>query len=151
MGDPFQDTTLPRGALLGAAALVGLSLIGATISRLYGVSATQAPPAAVVETRQLRFSDRADGAVVVTDATTGDVQIVAPGTNGFLRGVVRGLAQERKRQSEGGATPFRLTRWSDGRLSLSDPITQRNVYLEAFGPTNAAAFAVLLDHQPHHE
>jgi hypothetical protein len=36
-------------------------------------------------------------------------------------------------------------------LSLSDPITQRNVYLEAFGPTNAAAFAVLLDHQPHHE
>jgi len=148
MGDPFQDTTLPRGALLGAAALIGLSLIGATISRLYGVSATPAPPAAVVEMRELRFDDRADGAVVVTDARSGAVQIVAPGTNGFLRGVVRGLAQERKRQNEGGETPFRLTRWSDGRLSLTDPLTHRNVYLEAFGPTNAAAFAVLLEHRP---
>jgi putative photosynthetic complex assembly protein len=148
MGDPFRDTTLPRGALLGAAALVGLSLIGATISRLYGVSATPAPPAAVVEMRELRFDDRADGAVVVTDARTGEVQVMAPGTNGFMRGVLRGLAQERLRQHEGGSTPFRLTHWSDGRLSLTDPVTGRNVYLEAFGPTNAGAFAALLDKKP---
>jgi putative photosynthetic complex assembly protein len=145
MSDPYRDTTLPRGALLGAAALIGISMIGATISRLYGLSATPAPPAAVVEARDLRFTDSPDGAVLVTDAKTGSVQVIAPGTNGFMRGVVRGLAQERKRQDQDGTTPFRLTRWSDGRLSLSDPVTHRNIYLEAFGPTNATAFAALLD------
>ncbi len=36
----------------------------------------------------------------------------------------------------GAETPFRLTRWSDGRLSLDDPATDRHVDLEAFGPTN---------------
>lgn len=145
MSDPFRDTTLPRGALLGAAALIGLSLIGATISRLYGLSATPPPPAAVVLSRDLRFADRADGAVVVADARTGAVHVLAPGTNGFIRGVMRGLAQERLRQDSDGATPFQLTRWSDGRLSLTDPVTHRSIYLEAFGPTNAAAFAALLD------
>jgi len=145
MSDPFRNSTLPRGALLGAAALIGLTMIGATISRLYGLSATPPPPAAVIESRDLRFADRGDGAVVVTDARTGAEHVVAPGTNGFLRGVMRGLAQERLRQGIDGTPPFRLTRWSDGRLSLSDPVTHRDVYLEAFGPTNAAAFAVLLD------
>lgn len=146
MSDPFRDQSLPRGALLGAAALIGLSVIGATISRLYGLSATPPPPAAAIEARDLRFADRADGAVVVTDARSGEVQVIAPGTNGFLRGVVRGLAQERMRQNQDGTVPFTLTRWSDGRLSLNDPVTHRQIYLEAFGPTNAAAFAVLLDH-----
>lgn len=145
MSDPFRDSTLPRGALLGAAALIGLSVIGATIARLYGLSATPPPPAAVIETRDLRFADRADGAVVVTDARSGEDQVLAPGTNGFVRGVMRGLAQERLRQGADGTTPFQLTRWSDGRLSLTDPVTHRSVYLEAFGPTNAAAFAALLD------
>ena len=145
MSDPFRDTTLPRGALLGAAALVVITVVGAGISRFVGVSATPAPPASVVASRQLRFADRADGAVVVTDARSGEEQIIAPGTNGFMRGVLRGLAQERLRQDEGAATPFVLTRWSDGRLSLSDPLTHRNVYLEAFGPTNAGAFAALID------
>ena len=70
--------------------------------------------------------------------------MVAPGTNGFLRGVLRGLAQERLRQDAGAATPFVLTRWSDGRLSLTDPVTGRSVYLEAFGPSNVALFAALL-------
>ncbi len=40
--------------------------------------------------------------------------------------------------------PFRLSAWSDGRLTLEDPATGRAVDLEAFGPTNEATFVRLL-------
>jgi len=41
--------------------------------------------------------------------------------------------------------PFVLTRWANGTLSLHDPTTGRKVELDAFGPTNAQAFAGLLN------
>ena len=34
-------------------------------------------------------------------------------------------------------TPFTLTRWSDGTVSLEDTTTSRRVNLDAFGPDNA--------------
>jgi putative photosynthetic complex assembly protein len=40
--------------------------------------------------------------------------------------------------------PFRLTHWSDGRLTLEDAATGRRIELESFGPTNMQAFASLL-------
>jgi putative photosynthetic complex assembly protein len=72
------------------------------------------------------------------------VDTLQPGTNGFVRGVLRGLVRERRADHVGAAPPFRLTRWADGRLSLDDPSTGRHVDLEVFGPTNAGAFAQIL-------
>ncbi len=149
MSDPFEDRSLPRGALFGAAALVTLSMAVALVGRVGGYSATPVPTASVVESRELRFADRADGAVVITGIDGDVVSVAAPGTNGFMRGVLRGLAQERLRQNAGAETPFELTRWSDGRLSLSDPVTNRHVYLQAFGPSNVEPFATLLDSARH--
>jgi putative photosynthetic complex assembly protein len=145
MSEPMVGRPFPRGALLGAAALVSLALISATAARVTGIGTTAMPPAAPVESRDLRFEDRADGAVAVYEVP-GDrlVEVVPPGTNGFLRGALRGLARERKRQEIGVQPPFRLTRWADGRLSLEDPTTGRQIDLGAFGPTNAGAFARLM-------
>jgi putative photosynthetic complex assembly protein len=72
------------------------------------------------------------------------VDTLQPGTNGFVRGVLRGLVRERRAERIGPAPPFRLTRWADGRLSLDDPSTGRHVDIEVFGPTNAGAFADIL-------
>jgi putative photosynthetic complex assembly protein len=69
---------------------------------------------------------------------------VAPGTNGFLRGTLRGLARERKREGLDGTVPFRLSQTRAGHLLLTDPATGRFVDLGSFGPTNAAVFARLL-------
>ena len=69
------------------------------------------------------------------------IYVVAPGTNGFIRGTMRGLVQERKRSGIDDSAPFLLTRWNDGTLSLKDPATGRRVNLDAFGPTNVGAFA----------
>ena len=139
------DPLFPRGALIGAALLVAFTVTSAAISRISGLGTVQMPESALVESRPLRFEDMRDGSIRVTDARTGQVAAsVEPGTNGFIRGTLRGLARERKRQGIGIEPPFMLTRWADGRLSLEDPATGRVIALDAFGPTNGEAFAQLL-------
>lgn len=101
--------------------------------------------ATVVAMRDIRFADRTDGGVEVTNAS--DNSVVAeldPNSNNFVRALMRGLVRQRVRESQGPQTPFRLTAWSDGELTLEDPDTHRTVALAAFGPTNAEAFVKLL-------
>ena len=81
----------------------------------------------------------------------------------FVRGALRALARERRADvgdntagipDAGSVTtpvehaPFRLTRYTDGRLTLDDTTTGAHLELRAFGPTNAAAFAGLLPPVP---
>jgi len=138
-----SDPTLPRGALIGAGVLVSASLLLAGVARLTGYQPERPPPSRVVSSHELRFEDRADGAVLVYEHEQ-LVDTLSPGTNGFVRGVLRGLARGRRADGVGRSPPFRLTRWADGRLSLDDPETGRHVDLEVFGPTNAGAFAEIL-------
>ena len=72
-----------------------------------------------------------------------EIYRVQPGTNGFIRATIRGLTRERRREGVGQIPPFALTRWSDGTLSLEDSSIRRRIDLDAFGPTNAQAFAQL--------
>jgi len=140
--------TLPRVPLIAAAALVLASLAAVAIVRLTGVGVAHYPDAAAVEVRELRFEDRSDGAIRVVDARDGSEVEVLVGANGFVRGTLRGLARERRRQGIGADLPFRLIGRADGRLTLEDPATGRRVDLESFGPTNAAAFAHLMSRKP---
>jgi putative photosynthetic complex assembly protein len=145
MTDTTARESLPRGALIGAGALVLSSLLIVSVARITGYRPAQPPLSAVVASHDLRFEDRADGAVLIySDASNQLVDTLAPGTNGFVRGVLRGLVRERRADHIGPLPPFRLTRWANGRLSLDDPSTGRHVDLEVFGPTNAGAFADIL-------
>jgi putative photosynthetic complex assembly protein len=145
MSEKFVDRTLPRGALLGAGALVAMSLVLVAIARMTGYQPSKPPVSAAVASYDLRFVDRADGAVLIYSSQDDRlVDTLEPGTNGFVRGVLRGLVRERRADHVGATPPFRLTRWADGRLSLDDPSTGRHVDLEVFGPTNAGAFAEIL-------
>jgi len=138
-------SSVPTGPLLALAMLVLATLLGVAAMRIGGVSAQQAPDAAAVSVRELRFEDRPDGSIAILDAS-GErlVDTVAPGSNGFLRGTMRGLARERKRQGVAPELPFRLIGRADGRLTLQDPATGRRVDIDSFGPINAAAFAQLM-------
>lgn len=139
---------LPRVPLFAAAALVLASLVLVAFVRLTGVGVAHYPDAAAVEVRELRFEDRADGAIRVVDARDGTEVEVLTGPNGFVRGTLRGFARDRKRQGVGPEVPLRLIGRADGRLTLEDPATGRRVDLESFGPTNAAAFAQLMSRRP---
>ncbi len=136
---------MPRVPLYAAAALVLTTIVLVGIARIGGVGQLRTPQTAVTAERTLLFADRADGAVLVTDARSGALlETIAPGTNGFLRGTLRGLARDRKRAGIGPDAPFRLTSRVDGRLLLEDPATGRLIDLGAFGPVNAAVFTRLL-------
>lgn len=108
------------------------------------------PPASPVRYADLLMQDNPDGSVTVTQVGTGQfVTTLEPKTNAFVRVLLTGLVQERRREGEGShATPFHLTRWSDGRLTIDDTATGRLIELEAFGHTNEDAFAHLLDLSP---
>lgn len=149
MSHDHHDLSPPRAALWGAAALLGTALLLAGTARWSGFGRMSLPSAAATQSRALWFEDRDDGSIAVLQSPDRrPVDVVAPGTNGFLRGVLRGLARERHRAAIGAAEPFVLTRWSDGRLTLEDPATGRTVPLEVFGPDNSAAFNRLLDAVP---
>lgn len=146
MGDHIHKQTIPRAALIGAAVLmVGTITVasGARQVRLAGPKAVVATP---LRERMLRFEDRPDGSLVAIDADTGRLAgVVAPGSNGFVRGVLRGMYRGRKLESLGKSDArFRLAKEADGRLTLEDPETGRHIELDSFGPVNANDFGVLL-------
>lgn len=140
-----ERAVVPRAALIGAAGLIVLTLLLAGAARIVEPPSS-APAVAVVSRVDLHFTDRADGGIEVFmgDAPGDRLDTFAPETNGFLRGVLRGLVRERRRSSIGSTLPFTLTRWADGRLSLDDPATGQHVDLEVFGPTNALPFVELI-------
>lgn len=138
--------SFPRGILIAAAVLIGMSMLLAAAGRLGGLKTDdEAPATDAVATLDLRFEDRAAGGVsVVDDGEDRVVATIEPGEGGFIRGVLRALVRERRSMRLGPEAPFRLTRWSDGRLSIEDIATGERVHVEAFGPTQVAAFARLM-------
>ena len=146
MSKQDRDDRIPRPILIGAGMLLAVTIVSTAIGSLTGVGTTMTPTAAEIDSRNLHFADRADGGVDVTDVDTGrSVYVVPPGTNGFLRGVIRGMSRVRKLESVGSEPAYKLTHWADGRLSLFDPMTGREVNLEPFGPDNYRVFARLLN------
>lgn len=140
---PHND--VPRGALIAAGILVAVSIALAGAVRLEGGYTVAAPAAEKAESRALIFQDRADRGIAVLDGTTGAVIAdLAPGTHGFIRGMLRGLSRDRFVHGVGADVPFTLTRWSDGRYSLSDPATGSTLHLAAYGFANVHEFAAFL-------
>jgi putative photosynthetic complex assembly protein len=145
MNEAVADRTVPRGAILGAVALIVFSIVIAGIGRLTGLGTIRADYASSAQTVSFRFEDRADGGISVIAPETGAVVGVVPaGTDGFVRTVLRSLAFDRRRHHAGSQPAFIITRWADGHSTLDDPVTGRRVDLAAFGAANMQAFANLL-------
>jgi putative photosynthetic complex assembly protein len=145
MAEAVKAERMPRPALVGAMALVLFTLGATGLFRLGGQTPLGPEESAAIQTRLLRFVDRPQGGVGVFDASSGEsLLVIVPGEDGFVRGVLRGLARDRRSRDIGAEPPFRLARLSDGRLLLEDVATGRRIDLAAFGPTNAGAFARFL-------
>ena len=146
MSEAIHEPVVPKGGVLAGAALILFALAAVTTVRLTGVGGTHMKLPAAVESRDLRFEDGQKGAVLVFDASDHQlVDTLAPGSNGFIRVVMRGLARERRKVDVGAQPPFRMTRYSSGQLTLTDTSTGQQIDLGAFGSTNAGAFARLMN------
>jgi putative photosynthetic complex assembly protein len=148
-----HDPTVPRGALIGAAALLlgTMAMTGMVSTGLLPRSAVPeasraAQNVAPLEERALRFADREDGAVVVSDATSGaTVRVIGFGEGGFVRATMRRLARARAAKGIGAEQPFILTRYDNGALALHDPATGGSAELYGFGADHVRAFAAMLE------
>ncbi len=138
-----KDFLSPVGKMLIADVIIIILLLVFINSR--DLSTVREPDASPVKVLQLRFEDRPDGSIAVIDYKTGKQIDAVQGEAGFVRGTLRGLAQERKRRGLDSGPPFELIYRADGRLTLSDTATGRLVDLESFGPTNASTFFKLLN------
>jgi putative photosynthetic complex assembly protein len=145
MSETVADRAVPRGAILGAVALIVFAIVVAAGGRLTGVGAVRADYVRSVQTTSFRFEDRPDGGISVIAPETGAVVGVVPaGTDGFVRTVLRSLAFDRRRHHAGSEPAFLITKWADGHSTLDDPVTGRRVDLAAFGAANMQTFANLL-------
>jgi hypothetical protein len=133
-----KDFLSPVAKILIAALIVVILLLTFINSR--DLNKIREPDASPVKVLQLRFEDRPDGSIAVIDYKTGKQIDAVQGEAGFVRGTLRGLAQERRRRGLDSGPPFELIYRADGRLTLSDTATGRLVDLESFGPTNAGTF-----------
>jgi len=138
-----KDFLSPVAKVLIAALMSIILLLVFINSR--DLSKVREPDASPAQVLQLRFEDRPDGSIAIIDYKTGKQIDAVQGEAGFVRGTLRGLAQERKRRGLDSGPPFELIYRADGRLTLSDTATGRMVDLESFGPTNAGSFYRLLD------
>lgn len=141
---PPQKPPSQRPALLAVAALLAVSLLAVTLGRGQEAEPKE-QPARPIQTLAFHAEDQPDGAINLRAAENGSlVARIEPGQDGFIRGTLRGLAQARQREGLSRESPFTLTRFDNGTLSLDDEATGRQVPLLAFGPSNAKAFARLL-------
>lgn len=138
--EPARHSFHPAMAL---AALVLVCLVSVIWVRLSGQTIHVQDEAPLVS-RALRFEDKIDGSIAVIDPKNGSEILSIQGEQGFMRGVLRALARERKKNGLGSEQPFELIARQDGRLTLHDPATNARIDLEAFGPTNVGVFSRLL-------
>lgn len=136
---------IPRAILLAAGGLALGVIVVAAMARTTEVGVSRTAYSAPADRRDVRFTDQPDGSVAVSDATSNQVvAVLEPGTNGFVRIMMRSLAKQRQDIGVGAEPAFELTRWDDGRLSILDPVTGQHRDLSGFGKTNVDDFAKLL-------
>lgn len=145
----LDEKPFPRGALLGAAALIFATVAGVgyiQIGKANGTIVIAKPAQAeVIAQRDLKVTDAGDGlnafggGVVVYDATSGAEIAKLEATDGFVRVVLNALAFERTRK-EAGEAVYRLVLRADRAMSLEDIGTGVSINLGAFGPENKSRF-----------
>lgn len=147
-----HENMVPKAAIAFAGALIlaSFTLVASVRSNLLPAAPTaaelrQEQGIVKVRERMLHFADTEAGEVLVTDAKSGEeVARIGQEGSGFIRGVMRGLARERRMHGLDASQPFRLTLWQDSAVTLIDPTTDRTLELNGFGGTNRAAFLKLL-------
>lgn len=140
-----DDIQIPRVLRWGAAGLVMFSFAAVMIGQATDRGLSLTPPAEAAETRTLMFAGQPGGEIEVVDAVSGQmVALLSADQDGFIRGVLRGLTRGRAVTRTAGADVYVLTRWDDGRLSISDPVSGERFDLNSFGSDNLQAFARLL-------
>lgn len=139
---------IPPILLVGAAAIIMITVLGTAFARFTEIGTQERAETAITQSVMLRFTDEADGGVSVYNHDSGAlIWHYPPETGGFVRTAMRAVVHSRKVAGIGPEAPFQLARTEEGRLLLTDPVTDLTVGLEAFGADNVRDFAQILDNK----
>jgi putative photosynthetic complex assembly protein len=142
----MPNLTPPKPALRVAVAMIALVFTMAILASQFGIFKAADVYENPVAQRALSFADATDGGILVKDGATGETALtLPPGTNGFLRGALRAMADRRRVAKKSPSAPFLLTAWGDGRITIEDPETGERIAVSSFGPTQVRSFVALLD------
>ncbi|MBU3582958.1 photosynthetic complex assembly protein PuhC [Polynucleobacter sp. 15G-AUS-farblos] len=130
-------------ALFIASLLAVVVLLVATYDRSEKLE--QQTDTQVIAKRILHFRDLPNGSVGVISAESGQMIAEVEGQAGFIRGILRALARDRRIRQISSDDAFELVSRPDGRLTLTDLATKNRIDLESFGKDNAAEFAAFLN------
>lgn len=139
----------PKPALIGAALLIGINLIGVgayrlTIAADQDVVRSASVSAEPLLVRELHFVLEADGQISVHDARDGRHLDTLRADDGFIKVVLQSMSFDRAKRQVTAAQTYRLTRWNNGKLSFEDPATGVRMNLAAFGADAMRVFARFL-------
>jgi len=137
----------PKPLLIFAAVIVVMTISMAVAWRYWLNPGDTNGGVTVVQTQAFRFvphgSDRLDVRLMPEDRSLTEV---SGNLSSFLQGIVRSLERQRLvDQVSAMDAPFRITYWSDGRLTLEDPTTDTTIALQAYGLDNTAHVFQLLE------
>ncbi|MEM8751915.1 MAG: photosynthetic complex assembly protein PuhC [Pseudomonadota bacterium] len=138
---------IPTLLLRAMLTLVLCSLLIVAYARLTDRPLEATPPTGipVIKERSIILSGGMNGAAQVLDLDGSLIASLTPEEGGFISGVYRVLAHERKKIDAPRHAPVRLVAYEDGRLALFDDLTGWRAELIGFGRDNYAAFARLLN------
>ena len=140
------ERPIPPAIIVGGGLVMAVSLLAVSSARM-GVAPRQAHPASAVAAAYDFRVSAPDAAGFETVLSARDGRAVAPLSDkgdDFLPSLVDKLRQERALKGLHGDASFRLVRFADGRVSLQDPVTGRELNLESFGSVNEANAARLI-------
>lgn len=134
----------PRFPLYGMIGLALAALAAAVVGQTWDVGTVRLKTGAPVAMRDIAFRQDADALVVLDARSGGEIARLPEAQPGFVHGLVRGLRRARQQMQINDDAPYRLIQWRSGQISLSDTVSGERIYLDAFGPDNAAAMARFL-------
>jgi putative photosynthetic complex assembly protein len=135
---------IPRGLLVGMAALVAVALALTTYASLTDRPLEGVPAASTPVRERLLILEGHSAQAVTVRTPDGQVLVDLP-HGGFVTVIQSGMATERRKHGIVENTPVRLVEYANHRLVLEDPATGWSAELYAFGSENKAAFERLFD------
>lgn len=135
-------------AFIVAIWLAGLVLHGAgpaPLAAASGVDLLRPDAARPVAQAMISFDEREDRMMGARSEARGDLGVLDSARDGFIISMFKSLDRARVAASLDRSKPYRVSQWNNGQVLLEDPSTGAQIELSAFGKTNAAAFAALIE------
>ncbi|WP_420408754.1 photosynthetic complex assembly protein PuhC [Hoeflea sp.] len=135
----------PRLPLALGLGLLGFSVAAIAFGMNTGIGVMRDVTGNPEAIRDITIAGTHDTEITISDARSGEtISTLSPDEGGFVRGSLRGLTRLRQVAGTPLDQPYRIIKWENGTVSLSDTATGERIYLNAFGPDHAAAYEQLL-------